>query len=147
MATKKQPQDRKPSSAADFKKRVRTTLELPSGLVVKVKNPGGMQAYLSQGKIPNTLLPLVQQGIKQGGVDQAEVGKAIEDPAAIADMLDLVNTMVIDTCVEPRVYPAPEDEDDRDDDLVYIDEMSDSDRMFIFNWVNSGVTDLARFRQ
>ena len=54
---------------------------------------------------------------------------------------------MVQCSVEPKVHPAPEDEADRDDDLLYPDDIEDMDKMFVFQWVSGGTTDLETFRQ
>ena len=52
-----------PSSASAFKKKSGGLLTLPSGEVVRVKNPGGIRAFLSGGMIPNSLMGLVESSL------------------------------------------------------------------------------------
>lgn len=158
------------SQVGDFKKRLGGIFELPSGAVVKLRNPGGLQAFLANGTIPNTLLPIIQEGLK-GSADnkeQAEVDIASlleSDPEILSQMMGMYNSIITKVVVEPRVYPVPtmadveannlrfpeapveDPEELRDEDRLYADEFPDEDKQFIFQWVTSGNSDLATFRE
>lgn len=142
------------SSAADFKKRVGGLLTLPSGLVVRVQNKGGMRAFVESGMVPNSLMTIVNEAVAAGtSPSEEEVGKLIGmdggkiNVDAVNDMLEMTNRVVMNVVVDPKIYPVPPEEAERRDDLVYIDEVSETDRMFIFQWVTGGTRDIERFRQ
>lgn len=136
------------SQIGDFKKRIGGIFELPSGLVVKLRNPGGLSAFLDSENIPNALLAIVQKALKTG--QKVDPEEFLSDDGIDAEMLKSVTFMfdavAIKAMVEPRVHPAPETEDDRRDDMLYVDELPQDDKQFIFNWVTSGVKDLEPFR-
>ena len=158
------------SSVAEFKKRSGGLTELPSGLVVKLKNKGGMRAFMASGIIPNSLMGIINDAIQKGTQpDMTGIFKddGSMDEALIDDMLLLTDRVVMDTMVDPKVFPAPteddvqewnrthkaksaqvEDPDDlRDDDLLYVDEVDAEDKMFIFQWVTGGTQSVAQFRK
>jgi hypothetical protein len=165
--------ERKISQVGDFKKRVESIQELPSGLVVKLRNPGGLKAFIGskngKNSIPNSLMPIIQKALKSGqGVDiEKELLKDGEmDMDLVQDMLGMMDGIAIQCLVEPRLYPEltqkdldkhneelPEDEQLTDpeelrrDDRLYVDELPQDDKQFIFSWISSGVTDLESFRQ
>lgn len=143
---------RRISQIGDFKKRLGGVMELPSGAVVKVRNPGGLKAFLGNGSIPNSLMPIVQKAVNNGKqVSAEEMGIINEDgsidPAVLKDMLAMIDNVTIQSVVEPKVHPAPADEDERDDDLLYVDEFPDEDKQFLFQWVSGGTRDLEQFRR
>lgn len=137
------------SKASDFKNRRSTTLELPSGLRMFVRNPGGLRMFMAGGMIPNSLMPLVQKAVDKGRkVDMEDVVKDGQvDDQLVEDMMSLMDTIVVKVAVEPEVHPVPENEDERDDELLYADEIEEMDKMFIFQWVTGGTRDLAQFRK
>jgi len=144
--------ERKISQVGDFKKRVQSIEELPSGLVVKLRNPGGLNAFLgkdSQGEIPNSLMPLIQKALKSGnGVDVSEVMPDGElDLDLLADMQKMMDNIAVKCMVDPDLQPKPTKEADRREDVLYADELPDDDKQFIFAWLSSGVSDLETFRQ
>jgi len=47
----------------------------------------------------------------------------------------------------PPVLPIPENEQNRDPELLYVDEVLDDDKVFVFQWVTGGTRDLEQFRQ
>lgn len=138
----------KASSAANFKKRVGGLLELPSGEFVKARNAGGLRGFVSGGMIPNSLMPIIDEAIKKG--KEPDMSKIITpegiDPKMMEDMLEMIDSVVMSVMVEPEVHPKPASEAERDDDLLYIDEIEDEDKMFLFQWVTGGTRDLERFR-
>jgi len=146
------------SSVADFKKRVRITTELPSGLVVQLHNPGGLRLFMQNGTIPNSLMPAVKEGLDSGqSMSEQTVKDLATDEAAIADMMVMMDSITLNCIKQPRVYPLPDLPDDafegatpedyKDEELLYVDEISDEDKMFIFQWVSGGTTDIERFRE
>jgi hypothetical protein len=145
----------RPSSAKDFKKKRGGIFELPSGLMMKLRNPGGMQALLAGGMMPNSLMGVVQKSLDKGQpaqapdfLEQSEEGLPEGvDPKMVADMMAMMDNLMQKCAVEPKVYPVPEDESLRDDDLLYVDEIDDEDKMFVFQWVTGGTSDLETFRQ
>jgi len=138
------------SSPSDFKKRRSATLELPSGMIARLRNPGGMRVFIGRGTIPNSLMPIVKGSLESN----AESGQAVAQQMAadvnedlIQDMMNMMDEIAVTCFVEPRVYPVPDNEADREDDLLYADEIDDEDKMFIFRWVSGGTSDVERFRE
>lgn len=139
-----------PSSVSAFKKRAKgAPLELPSGFVVIARRVE-LQTFILQGNVPNPLMEVVSEALEKGkkadipsmvGVDEGKM-----DLDMIQDMYDMVNKVVIACLVEPKVHDLPENEADRDDDLLYVDEIDELDKMFIFQWSTGGTSDLDRFR-
>lgn len=149
MATKKTPTRGKVSSVAQFKNKTGGLVELPSGLSVKVRNANGLRGFVESGMIPNSLMNIVQEAIKTGKEPDMS-GVVTEegiDPKMVADMLLMLDNVVQKVVVDPPVHPLPESEEDRDDELLYIDELDEEDKMFIFQWVTGGTRDLEQFHQ
>lgn len=163
------------SQIGDFKSRMGGIMELPSGLVMKLKNPGGLQSFIANGTIPNSLLGMVQEGLKgKSGVDATKAAAALaEDLESLGDMLKMLDLVIIQAAKEPRVYAVPTQEDldrhnimspnnqfetiddyrnsfDEENDgqgRLYTDEIDEMDKQFVFQWVSGGVRDLATFRE
>jgi|SRR6478609_2355767 len=157
------------SQVGDFKKRLGGVMELPSGVVVKVRNPGGMKVFMANGMIPNSLMGMITKGLESGtGADAEEMltkdGKL--DPEMMSDMMELMDNILVKVVVEPPVHPNLTDEDVeaynkahpeldpitnieqlRDPETLYADEFPDDDKMFLFQWVTGGTRDLETFRQ
>ena len=147
----KKAQQKKISQVGDFKKRLGGVFELPSGLTVKLRNPGGMPALIKAKALPNSLMSVVQKSLKSGqGVDEKEVINIISGDAEssfMTEMMEALDAIAMMCIVEPKFNPIPESEDDRSDEELYIDELPDDDKMFIFQWISGGVSDLATFRE
>lgn len=135
------------SKASDFKAQP-VELPLPSGNTCLARRKT-LDVFLKRGSIPNSLLALIQRQMDQ--VDGREVKPAdltdmMEDPKALGDIIALADAVVCECVVEPRVYPTPKNEEERDDELLYADEVDLDDKMFVFSWATGGTKDLERFR-
>lgn len=142
--------EKKLSSVSEFKKKNTSVEELPSGMVVKLRNPGGLKAFLGTGDIPNSLMPIIQKALDKGkNVDiQNELmsdGKL--DPKLLNDMMKMMDNVAVMTMVEPNLQPEPKSEEDRSDDTLYVDEVPDDDKQYIFSWISGDVKDLETFRE
>lgn len=156
-----------PSSAQDFKKRRAGLFELPSGLVMRLRNPGGLKIFMKEGLIPNSLMGTVQNALDKGKEMEAKdfVKDGKVDPLLMDNMMALLDAVMVECAVQPRVYPSPseadvlvwnsEHEDEqvnlpellKDDEKVYADEIDDQDKMFVFQWITGGTSDLESFRR
>lgn len=151
MGTSGNPSKRAASPASEFKKGKKgKVIQLPSGLFMQVRRVE-LRTFLQRGDVPNPLLPLVEEALSKGqnadldGITGFKDGKV--DLELVNEMYDMVNTVVCSVAIEPKVFPVPEDEDARDDDLLYVDEVDDEDKMFLFQWSIGGTDDVATFRR
>lgn len=159
------------TSVAEFKKRKKgITLPLPSGLTVVARRVD-LTTFLQQGDVPNALLEIVSEALEKGkAMDTSAIINEDDqkvDMEMVNDMFESVNAVVIQSLVSPKVHPLvwtqedldndeiPEgqevgeeiDEEDRDDNVLYVDEVEPEDKMFIFQWAVGGTADLATFRE
>lgn len=156
------------SQVGDFKKRIGGIIELPSGLTVKARNPGGLRAFLNTGLIPNSLMGIIQKGLDKGsgkGIAAEIVKDGRIDSEMLTDMMQMMDGIACKVIVEPRIYPTLTEndllewndnhlddqkesvEELRQDDRLYADELPDDDKMFLFQWISGGTRDLETFRQ
>lgn len=92
---------KKATVAGKWKRQKGEELELPSGNVALVKRPGP-QALLSEGILPDTLMPIVQQAISKGkGIKPQDID--MKDPKVITDMLGAMDKLLLKVVVEPKV--------------------------------------------
>jgi hypothetical protein len=143
----KKAEQAKASSASEFKNRRKgRTLPLPSGLSVVARRVE-LRSFLDEGDVPNPLLPIVEEALNRGKqVDMQEIIGEKVNVDMIQGMLSMMDTIVIASVVEPPVYENPGPEDDEDDDLLYVRDFEDEDKMFIYQWALGGTDDIARFR-
>ncbi len=167
MANSKAP---KPTSAKEWKGRISASgldLELPSNNICRVR-PFSIARLISENLLPDSLTPIAQSMVDKGkGKPPADFKKKAGQPQEdkfdakqMSDTFDLIDRVTTLVVMEPVVLlhkrqveqngllvwediPA----DERDADTLYTDEVSMEDKMFIFNWVVGGTTDLERFRQ
>jgi hypothetical protein len=166
--TAKKAEEKRISQTRDFKTRMGGIQELPSGLVVKLRNPGGLMAFMDSKNIPNALLAIIQRSLGEGKAPSPEelMSKNGElDPEMLDSMKQMMDVVALRCIVKPPIAPEltdedvvkwnaehPDDlvddvEDLRDDETLYIDEIPYDDKMFIFQWVSGGTRDLETFRQ
>jgi len=143
-----------PSSVGSFKRAAKGGIvELPSGNKVRIR-PADMQTFLRKGMIPDSLTPIVQEALDNGkkgkktdGQTIAEkAGEIVQDPEEMNRVLQLFDDVVMFCWTEPQVHPAPESNDEREDDLLYTDEIGFDDKSFTFQFAVGGVRDLESFR-
>lgn len=157
------------SDLSEFKKaKEGRILPLPSSLVVRARRIE-LKTFLKQGAVPNPLMTIVAEALEKG--KNTPVEKLINDDEGAVDldrvreMFELVNEVVCTAVMEPKVHPELTDEDVsawneenpdetvdnpedlKDDDKLYVDEMDDEDKMFIFQWVIGGTDDIDSFRE
>lgn len=137
------------SSLAEFKARRKgKVLQLPSGLSMRVRKVE-LQSFIIQGEVPNPLMQVVSEALEKGKKSNIPDMMGVEDGQInmdmVRDMYAMVNRVVCEVSVEPKVHPAPENEVDRDDDILYVDELEETDKMFLFQWITGGTEDVATF--
>lgn len=147
-----QPSDKKkPTSAKAWKKKTNklTELEVPSGSIALVK-PMPITDLLTEGVFPDSMRAIVQDAMKDGdkeGSDKVDMDAILEDPEKLTEMFESFDRILVRVCVEPVVEMAPENDSDRDEEILYADEVDLQDKMFIFQFVVGGSKDLAEFRK
>lgn len=160
--TRRLPQNQQPTPAKGWKKPG-AVLTLPSGNVLKLKNPGIM-AMAHKGLIPNSLMTLIMSSVQKGNEMKAE--EIFDSNIDIADMFTMMDSAIMLMAVDPEIHPVPvwEEEDvtaelcrqdqvgqealeKRSDDEVYIDDMPEEDKMFIWQWATGGTADVEQFRR
>jgi hypothetical protein len=114
-----------------------------------------MQSFVKAGIIPNSLLPIVLRAMKTGTAPN--MAQIESDGEKANDMIDLVDNVICRIVVEPRVTPLPPEEDpesskydphfERDEELLYVDEVHPDDKAFLFQWACGGTSDLEQFRK
>jgi hypothetical protein len=146
----KKAEELKISQIGDFKKRMGGTMELPSGLVVKARNPGGLQAFMDGGIIPNNLMVIIKEALSKGKAPSVKDFMSTEgdlDPEMLAAMDVMLDAVVVKVIVEPVILPRPKTEAERSDEQLYADELPQDDKQFLLQWVSGGTRDLEKFRQ
>jgi hypothetical protein len=141
-----------PTSATQWKKSsaAGTPIRVPSGNVALLKRPG-MQVFLAQGIIPNSLMSFVNDSLKTGKPKTEDLDLNAQ---TMKDLMALVDAVTVECCLEPKVHPVPSDprgnpmiERSRDPELLYVDEVDVEDKMFIFNYAVGGTSDVDSFRK
>lgn len=158
------------SQIGDFKSRVGGVIELPSGFIVRWRNPGGLRVFLASGKIPNALMPVVEKALKGGKGAQADMEETVvkqlnENPDMVKELMSMYDAVALKCIIEPKIYPVPDEamveawnaahpddpvddpEDLRYEDRLYVDEVPDDDKAYLFGLISGGVKDLETFRR
>lgn len=155
-----------PTTASSWKKKTvgGTLVTVPSGNTCLITTPG-MQAFIRNGVIPNSLMGIVQESMKTGQAPSEEsLSPMLDDPKKLAELMQLADDVVVYCCLDPKVAHPPKimvmddegnpseqavafDDPSRDEDILYVDEVDLSDKMYIFNIAVGGPSDMAPFRQ
>jgi len=106
-------------------------IELPSGIVMRVARPS-LALLLKSGKIPGSL---VSAALKQAQGSTPMTQKEIQESIEVVDLI------LMEAVKEPQVV-----KENPTENQVCIDDFSDEDRGFIFNYVQQGALDLKPFR-
>lgn len=141
------------SDVTAFKKKAGffgTPVELPSGLTVKLRAVG-MRAFLDGGMVPNSLMSIISEQLDQNSgkppADSQETMQGLmKDPEKISDLLELIDKVTIASFVQPSVHNAPAVGEPRAEDKLYVDEIDDEDKMFVFSFTVGGTRDVEQFR-
>lgn len=161
--TRKLPQDKQAPTPASGWKKAGALLTLPSGNVLRVKNPGIME-MAHQGLVPNSLMTMIMSSVSKGNELKAE--EIFDADLNIADMFEMMDSAIMLMAVEPEIHPVPVwDEEDvqaercrrdqigqpalakQDPELLYISDVGEEDKMFIWQWATGGTADVEQFRR
>jgi hypothetical protein len=123
---------------------------MPSGNYMRIKKVG-LQALIKTGTMPNALMGIAQKAVEKGskvdGVSDEEMLSLLQDPKKVEQIGTFMDKVVMMCAQEPQVHPLPDQGVERDEEMLYIDEVEDEDKMFIFQVVTGGTTDVAAFRE
>jgi hypothetical protein len=141
----------KPTSIAAWKKQsLGDIVELPSGNVIRMKRVG-LQTLMKTGMMPNSLLSIAQKAVDKGkgfeGPTDEEMAELASDEGKLIEMMNFFDKMVCFVVAEPAIHLPPQAGVERDPELLYVDEVDDEDKMFIFQVVTGGTTDIEQFRR
>lgn len=139
-----------PTSVAQWKKNALPPLvTLPSGNAMRVKKMG-LQALMRTGKMPNSLMSYAEKAVKKGKkeeVTDADMMEILQDKKKLEEIAKFMDEVVILCAAEPEVHPIPEEGVERNDEILYVDEIDEEDKNFIFQVVTGGTTDVENFRE
>lgn len=164
------PTDRRektPTSAKQWKKAsVEEDLELPSGNTARVKRVQ-LPKLIATGAFPDALTTMAQGHVDEGkGKAPKKKAMSVEDmiadPSKLQLMFDAFDRITAAVVIEPKVlyhcyvdgdeipegYSVGDDipADERDDEVIYTDDVDFDDKQFIFQFVVGGTRDLEQFR-
>lgn len=149
-------QDMEVTSVGEWKKKSASSvifLKLPSGFTIRAKNPG-LRAFLGTGAIPNSLMGIITEALdERAKVDVSKIMKnGHVDMDLAGDMMKMIDSVTCQVFIEPKCWPVPVDglnddgsPEDREN-LLYVDEVEDEDKQFLFGWVSGGTRDVETFR-
>lgn len=141
----------KPTSVSEWKKKNdNAPIQLPSGCYMKLKAIG-LHTILATGIMPNSLMGFAQTAIGKGQTGPQDVSTEdlidlVQDQKKVQDIIQFFDKLICLVALEPAVHPAPAAGVERDDDLLYTDEVDETDKMFIFQVVTGGTANLEEFR-
>lgn len=164
----------KVTAVSSWKKNTGIELELPSGNVCLIKRPG-MEKLLSLGILPDSLTPIAMEAVKRAekgpqdhkkkdeNIDPELMEKFLEEEGAMEAIFTSFDRVTAMCVMEPPVTwhmretgevdakGKPKYEDiplsERDDEMLYTDDVDLDDKTFIFQYVVGGTSDLEQFRK
>ena len=135
-------------------KELLVDLEVPSGSLCQVRRPG-ITGLIKAGLLDSldTLTSLVKtehaDRVERGAPTtptQDDLKALLADKDKLLAALELMDKVICYVVVQPQVLmPIPEDQ--RDPACIYADSIDLEDKVFIFQYVVGGVSDLETFRQ
>lgn len=138
MVDKEKPKNLRLTSAEEFKKSAEEVIkegkliELPSGAVFRISRPS-LANLIKTGKIPASLI--------NTAVSQAQGSIRSTDLKQLQESIEVVDLIIMEAVKEPKIVKENPQEGE-----IPIDYLTDEDRGFIFQYVQSGATDLKSFR-
>lgn len=129
-------------------------LHVPSGQLCLVRRPG-LEGLIKAGIVSNfdALTKIVGDQAermktgKEPKSDQEIMSDVMANPERMAEMMRVINKIVIYVVVKPEIQSAPNDPTSRRSDVIYDDMVELDDKMFLMNFALGGVRDLSRFRE
>jgi len=146
-----------PTSATEWKGRKAAgthPLPLPSGNTALCRRPG-IDTFMKMGLIPNSLMSIIQSSIQKAQLGRAptpeemakEMAKLAEDTTKLGDVDYLADKVLCFVCVQPKIELPPDNDADRDESILYADEVDMEDKMYVFQWAVGGTESLESFRE
>lgn len=141
-----------PTSANEWRsaRREGVLVTLPSGNRARILRTFDLLVALEQGRIPNPLAAIVTKAIQHRGGDLAMADLA-EEPEALGQMLQHVDSQIVKIFREPRVMLVPDGENhatwEPPEGYISIADLDIQDRMFAYFFAQGGAGDLESFRE
>lgn len=149
-APRKKTAPKAPTSVAAWKKSsVPPLMEMPSGNWMRIRKVG-LQALIRTGVMPNSLISIAEKAVAKGKKEELsteELQGLLGDRKKVEEIGRFMDEVTVLCSMEPKVHPLPEAGVEKDDDKLYVDELEDEDKMFIFQVVTGGTTDVENFRK
>lgn len=137
MSTEK-PENLQVTPVADIIKKANSVIregvlvELPSGIVMRVARPK-LATLLRSGKIP--------QSLTSAALRQAE-GRRLLTQDEVKESLEVLEIVLMEAVKEPKIVKGTTPKEGE----ITFDHLTDDDQGFLFQFVQSGNTDLRPFR-
>jgi len=121
----------------------------PSGQRALVRRPG-IQGLILAGALEemDSLSAVVdQKHIKRvKGQEEIDVESLVKDPKEIMRVINIADRIVLHCVVKPVLHSVPENDEDREPGVIYVDMVDLDDRLFLMNYAVGGTRDAERFR-
>jgi len=87
-----------------------------------------------------------EKGRTKDKSDEELTRELMEDPSKIRQVFEMADAVAVYCVIEPELLPAPPDDEPRDPDKLYVDEVDMDDKMYIMSVALGGAKDLEKFR-
>lgn len=126
-------------------------LTVPSGQLCLVRRPG-VQGLITAGvlhKIDSLTALVNQKHLKKGSTAEnpdIDMASLLKDSKGLEDLMHTVDRVVVHCVVKPELRMTPNDVTRREPGVIYADMVDLMDKMFIFQYVVGGSSDIDSFR-
>lgn len=133
-------------------KEVLVDLPCPSGQLCQVRRPG-IPGLIKAGILDSldSLTGLVQtehiDRVRKGEIKAEDMQDLAKNKDKLLQAMTLADKVVCYAVVQPKVLPDPEEGAEREPGAIYVEDIDLTDKMFIFQFVVGGVSDLEQFRK
>lgn len=118
-------------------------LTVPSGKVCLARR-ASIATFMQKGIVPNPLLKIVIEAAQKDKPPSKLLANL--DRAQIDSIFELYDAAALYCVIQPRLTRVPPQEEERDNDMLYVDEVDLEDKAFIFQWAVGGTADIEQFR-
>lgn len=127
---------------------------MPSGQRARLKRPG-IEGLVKAGILENmdTLSNLVQEShidrvkpSRKSAEREKLAQNIMADPERLAEALEIIDKVCLYVVEQPSLHKVPEEGEEREEGIAYIDYVMLDDKMFILNYAVGGSADLEKFR-
>jgi len=141
------------SSAEEWGSDDTEILEFPSGKVARIERVP-LTTLIAENLLGDSLSAIAAKAVDGAqGMDSDEIRDMAQDPAKVAEAFDAFDKITVKCFIEPEVLYYKGDDgtviprDQREAGRLYSDRIDLQDKVYLFQVISGGTSDLQRFRE